>query len=75
MSETYNDPIVRKLHETRHAILERHGNDFDAYANSVSKRHIPGVRYVVAGSYANHTPQKSFYHTVSPLNNPKGTQS
>ena len=43
MSETYKDTIVENIHETRHAILARHGGDFTSYVASVSERRIPGV--------------------------------
>jgi len=59
MSEKYNDPIVEKLHETRHAILMRHGNDISAYVAAVSERRIPGVRYVATEAYSHCKVQKA----------------
>lgn len=59
MSETYKDPIVENLHATRHAILARHGNDFSTYAEAVSQRRIPGVKYVVTEAYSNCKVQKA----------------
>ena len=53
MSETYKDTIVENIHETRHAILARHGGDFTSYSASISERRIPGVTYVATAAYAN----------------------
>lgn len=46
IDRTYDDSIVAGIHETRHKILARFGNDIEAYMAFVASRRIPGVKYV-----------------------------
>ncbi len=47
---TYDDPVVAAVHENRHRILARFGNDIEAYTAFVAKRRIPGAKYVATAS-------------------------
>ena len=66
MSDTYKDPIVEQIHETRHEILARHGGSLSSYLTAVSERKIPGVTYVATPAYSNRKLKKASWAIWQP---------
>ena len=64
IDRTYDDPIVKDLHETRHKIMARFGNDLRAYFDYLQSHPVPGAKYVNAGSTAR--PGVAYSSMVSP---------
>lgn len=50
IDRTYDDPVVKELHETRHKIMARFGNDLGALFDFLHSHPVPGAKYVDAGN-------------------------
>lgn len=50
IDRTYDDPVVKELHETRHKIMARFGNDLGAFFDFLRAHPVPGAKYVAPGN-------------------------
>ena len=50
IDRTYDDPVVKNLHETRHRIMARFGDNLSALFDFLQSHPVPGAKYVNPGS-------------------------
>ena len=62
LEPNYDDPIVKELHEIRHAMLAEYGGDIDAMMKAVFSMRVPGVKYVETPLNANRIRPVHFRH-------------
>ena len=52
IDRTYDDPVVRNLHETRQRIMARFGDNLSALFDFLQSHPVPGAKYVNTGNAA-----------------------